>query len=253
VPDKKVILLNSGGLDSLVSAGILLGAGYKVRSLFFMYGQATTSVEYHSARRWIRVLQQVYGRQAIQLEKVELADYEKYVANAGLVSGQIPTTDQDPRLIFIPGRNIIFLLYAAIIGYNSDVKEIAFSSHKTDRVSGDCRPEFIEAFQEAIRWGMGTMGGQEPYRIWSPLGRMTKGEAVYEGSKMHLPLNMSWSCYKPVVLSMRQIAPTEAEEEGDIADYERWPKHCGVCHNCVDRIEAFKEAGIVDPTQYENR
>jgi 7-cyano-7-deazaguanine synthase len=242
VPDKKVILLNSGGLDSLVSAGILLGVGYKVRSLFFDYGQATTPIEYWAAKRWVLVLQQMYGQQAIQLEQVILADYETYVANSGLVSGKIPTTDQDPRLIFIPGRNIVFLLYAAIIGYNSDVKEIAFSSHKTDRVSGDCRSEFIEAFQEAIRWGMGTMGGQEPYRIWSPLGRMTKGEALYEGKKMLLPLDLSWSCYKP---------PSAWTAEDGLA--ATMPKHCGVCHNCVDRIEAFKEAGIADPTQYENR
>lgn len=224
----KTVMLHSGGLDSFVTSALLLGLGRDVLAYFFDYGQVTREVEWDAAQLCVGQLQEAYGKQAIQLVRNEIVDYKKWVSQYALVGGLAPDASQDGKLTFVPGRNIVFLLYAAIASYDQGVREIAFSSHRSDRVAGDCRPEFVEALQLAFRWGFGVKGAQEPYKIWSPLQRMTKAEVVQNGVMRKLSLEYSWSCYRPGKL------------------------HCGVCHNCVDRKEAFKEAQIADPTEYEN-
>jgi len=224
----KTAMLHSGGLDSYVTSALLLGMGRDVEAFFFDYGQVTVDVELEAAKNCVLDLQEAYGRKAIDLHYVGLLDYKKYVEKVSIVGGIAPDAKQDGKLIFVPGRNILFLLYTAIATYDAGIREIAFSSHRSDRVAGDCRPEFVEAFQTMLRWGMGVKGAQEPYRIWSPLQGMTKGDVVRTAHQRGLLLSKSWSCYRP----------------GEL--------HCGVCHNCEDRKMAFKEAGVTDPTEYED-
>jgi 7-cyano-7-deazaguanine synthase len=223
----ETVMLHSGGLDSFVTSALLLGSGRDVKAIFFDYGQVTAGRELVAAQDCVNEVQEAYGKQAIRLRVVVLSDYKKYVEKVSIVGGSAPDSSQDGKLIFVPGRNILFLLYAAISSYDEGAREIAFSSHSSDRIAGDCRPEFIDAFQTALRWGMGVKGAQEPYKIWSPLQAMTKGDVVKAGVQRKLPLEISWSCYRA----------------GEV--------HCGVCHNCVDRREGFKEAGVADPTVYE--
>ena len=224
----KTAMLHSGGLDSFVTSALLLGSGRDVEAFFFDYGQVTMDSELNAARECVAELVEAYGPKSIFLNVVELKDYKKYVENVAIVGGLAPSADADGKLIFVPGRNILFLLYTAIATYDAGIREIAFSSHRSDRVAGDCRPEFVQAFQTMLRWGMGVKGAQEPYKIWSPLQGMTKGDVVKQGRMRQLSLDKSWSCYRPGT------------------------KHCGECHNCADRQLAFKEAGVEDPTGYAN-
>lgn len=224
----KTVMLHSGGLDSFVTSALLLGSGRDVRAMFFDYGQVTAVAELKAAEKCVKELQEAYGKKAITLDVQQIFDYKKWVDKCAIVTGTAPDASQDGKLIFVPGRNIVFLLFAAIATYDEDVREIAFSSHKSDRIAGDCRPEFVAALQETFRWGFGVKGAQEPYRIWSPLQGLTKGQVVAEGVRRQLPLEVSWSCYRP----------------GE--------KHCGVCHNCVDRKQGFSESGFNDKTEYES-
>ena len=57
---------------------------------------------------------------------------------------------------------------------------------------------------------------------------LTKAEIVTLGTSKNVPFELTYSCY-----------------EGN-------PKHCGTCPTCVNRIEAFRQAGIQDPVEYEN-
>ena len=74
---------------------------------------------------------------------------------------------------------------------------------------------------EAIR--LGTYVGVELMR---PFIRMTKGQIVARGVKLGVEFARTWSCYVG----------------GSI--------HCGQCGTCVERREAFIEAGVKDPTAY---
>lgn len=218
------IILFSGGLDSLVAAGLLMEdkPSDVLAGVFFDYGQHTTGVEWEAAVS----LSEHLPSERFALVRRSIRDYHEYVKDISIVKGNVAKADEDPSLFFVPGRNIVFLLYASIIGYAHGCRRIAFSAHKSDRVSGDCQPEFITSFENTLGWGMGLHGKQAPYKVWSPLIGMTKGDVVREGTRLGLPLHLSWSCY-------------------DVGD-----KHCGVCHNCVERREAFKTERIPDPTEY---
>jgi len=75
--------------------------------------------------------------------------------------------------------------------------------------------------QDAIRAGFDKM-----IRLKAPLLTMTKAQVIELGSKLGVPFEHTWSCYKGCEFQ------------------------CGVCSSCVERRGAFIEADIVDPTEY---
>ena len=91
----------------------------------------------------------------------------------------------------------------------------------------DCRPEFIGAFEAAVK--AGTRAGVEgtAVRVCAPLLEMSKADIIRTGIRLGVPLHLTHSCYDPV---------------GDLA--------CGRCDSCVIRREGFSKAGVEDPTRY---
>ncbi|GCE23514.1 7-cyano-7-deazaguanine synthase [Dictyobacter kobayashii] len=63
--------------------------------------------------------------------------------------------------------------------------------------------------------------------------RFSKAQIARLGANLNVPFELTWSCY-------------EGGNEG-LGD-----QHCGVCGTCVERYEAFKVAGVPDPTVYAN-
>jgi len=81
-----------------------------------------------------------------------------------------------------------------------------------------------------LRNGLGGPGlandGVAEVGIDAPFRTMSKTAIAKLGAKLNAPVELSWSCYKG----------------GDA--------HCGTCGTCTERIEAFTEAGVPDPTIY---
>ena len=63
--------------------------------------------------------------------------------------------------------------------------------------------------------------------IFAPYTTLSKGEIARRGALVGVDFSKTYSCYKG----------------GE--------KHCGRCGTCYERREAFREAGIPDPTIYE--
>jgi 7-cyano-7-deazaguanine synthase len=92
----------------------------------------------------------------------------------------------------------------------------------------DCRPEYIQAFQEMA--GLATRAGVEghPVTIETPLIQMSKAEIIQTGTELGVDYADTVSCY-------------QADEHGYA---------CGVCESCRLRKAGFASAGIADPTRY---
>ena len=81
----------------------------------------------------------------------------------------------------------------------------------------------MAAMGDAMR--LGTYAGM---RLLRPFIAMTKGAIAAEGARLGVDFSRTWSCYKGGA------------------------RHCGRCGTCVERREAFAQAGVADPTDYEH-
>jgi len=122
---------------------------------------------------------------------------------------------------FVPGRNLIFLTFAAAYAYRKNINHLVTGVAQTD-YSGypDCRENTIRALQEALRAGM-----ESDVTIHTPLMHLSKSETV----KMCVRLggldamSLTHTCYNG----------------------KRPP--CGICAACELRDKGFAEAGVEDP------
>ena len=73
---------------------------------------------------------------------------------------------------------------------------------------------------------LGTYAGVQLLR---PFIAINKGQIVAEGARLGVDFARTWSCYKGAAV------------------------HCGTCGTCVERREAFLQAGVADPTEYASR
>ena len=217
---EKVILLGSGGLDTQISMGILNDQGYEIETVYFDYGQATAKTEIPALKKYTKTI--LNKEPTIK----SVNEYMNFIKNSWAVTGTPEDTFEDKEKIFIPGRNIVFLLYAAIMGYYTKTYNLCLSSHKSDTVSGDCTPEFIKSFANSLTFGLSTPKFPVVYKIITPLANMYKHESIQAGYELGLDFSESWSC-------------DDSKEE-----------QCGICLQCRERKHMFSMAGIEDPTVY---
>ena len=220
-PGAAAIALVSGGLDSMVAAGLAREAGYRIFALTVDYNQRHR-VEINAAAR---VAQALSAERHIVLPVdlsafggSALTDASIAVPKDG-VDGSIPPT-------YVPARNTIFLALALGWAEAVGARDLVIGVNALD-YSGypDCRPGFISAFEAMA--AQATKAGVEgrSFRVHTPLIAMTKAQIAAEAARLGLDAGMSWSCYDPT-------------PEG---------KPCGQCDSCRLRAKGFAEAGLVDP------
>lgn len=212
----------SGGVDSSTSAAEALSEGYELFPLLFQYGQRHSremesalkiSKHYGLDAKTINVdLRQIGGSSLTSSMDVDYHDPEEIGKN-------IPTT-------YVPSRNIIFLSIAASYAETLGVNTVIYGANSVD-YSGypDCRPEFADAMGKALSLGT-KIGTEKGFRIMVPLQHMTKADIIRMGSRLKVPYELTWSCYR-------------GEE-----------KACGRCDSCLLRLRGFMEAGLQDPVEY---
>ena len=216
------IVLLSGGLDSMVAAGIARERGFAVHALTIDYGQ-----------RHIRELQSAQAIAARLAERhvVLPLDLRRFGGSAltddiavpkGGLGAEIPVT-------YVPARNLVFLALTTAFAEASGARDIFIGVNALD-YSGypDCRPEFIASFAETARLGTRQGVGGAPIAIHAPLQHMAKADIAREAHRLGLDPGWSWSCYDP--------AP------GGLA--------CGLCDSCRLRRKGFAEAGLEDSVAY---
>lgn len=221
-PRDAVVLL-SGGLDSMVAAGLAREAGYRIHALTIDYNQRHRC-ELQAAERIAAALgvvrHVVLPLDLRQFGGSALTD-DIAVPHDGLAPG-IPVT-------YVPARNLIFL--SLTLGWAEAVgaRDIFIGVNALD-YSGypDCRPDFIAAFEQIARLATRVGDEGEDIRINAPLQYLGKDDIAREAARLGLDAGMSWSCYDP-------------HPDG---------RACGTCDSCRLRRDGFARAGLVDPTVY---
>jgi len=228
-PSNRAVVLLSGGLDSAVALAMARREGRACVALSFDYAQRHR-VELDAARR-------VAEAAGVERHVVLALDLRAMGGSALTADIEVPKDRPDADLdaaaqghdipvTYVPGRNLIFLSCACAMAEASQCGEVWIGVNAID-YSGypDCRPAFIEAFENAA--GLATRVGVEghPVRIRTPLAEMTKADIIRTASELGVDLALTHSCYDP--------------QEGG--------RPCGRCDACVLRARGFREAGVPDP------
>jgi 7-cyano-7-deazaguanine synthase len=220
---KKAIVLFSGGLDSTTVLAYALSNGFDVTPLTFSYGQRHL-IETEKAMLTLKK----YGleKKSVVFE-TDLGVFSKCsLLNRSMSVPDMPT-DKIPDT-YVPSRNIIFLSIAAGIAETIDAGTIFIGVNTVD-YSGypDCRPEFINKFNEMIAVGT-KMGVESSIKVEAPLINMSKKNIIALGLSLNVDYSITHSCYDP-------------DDNG---------KSCGKCDSCRLRLSGFKENGMKDPLDY---
>jgi len=132
---------------------------------------------------------------------------------------------EGPSPTVVPFRNAVMLSMACALAQARGYSTLYAGMHASDHdkwAYPDCSPEFLGAFANAAY--VGTM---HEVRFKYPFVWMSKSDVVTRAALLDVPAIMTYSCY-----SGREA-------------------HCGVCPTCVERIQAFRTAGYIDPADYE--
>jgi len=216
---KKVVVLVSGGMDSVTALYWAMEHHQVVCALSFDYGAK------HHARE-LPFAAAHSGKLGVPHICLPLHFINEHFESALLQSGgSIPKGHyqaESMKQTVVPFRNGIMLSIAAGLAESRGAGALVIAAHSGDHaIYPDCREAFMQAMAAAMQEG--TYASVELLR---PFIVMDKAAIAREGARLGVPFAETWSCYVG----------------GHV--------HCGECGTCVERREAFVHAALNDPTVY---
>ncbi len=218
---KRAVVLLSGGLDSATCLAIAKDRGYQCYALSVDYGQ-----RHHSELDAASNIAVSLGAE-IKVVKLDLRTF-----GGSALTDDIDVPEEQGEGIpvtYVPARNTIMLSLALAWAEVLNAGDIFIGVNAVD-YSGypDCRPEFIDAYEEMAN--LATKAGVTGHRltIHTPLLEISKAEIIRQGTALGVDYSLTVSCY-------------QADEKG---------RACGLCDSCRIRAAGFEAASVADPTRY---
>jgi 7-cyano-7-deazaguanine synthase len=221
------LVLFSGGQDSTVCLAWALERYARVETVGFAYGQ----------RHAVELVQRGVVREALAAATGTWgarlgADHMLDLATLGQISDTALTRDAAFEMTaaglpntFVPGRNLLFLTYAAALGYRRGIRTLVGGMCETD-YSGypDCRNDTLQSLARAISLGM-----DAPFVIETPLMWIDKAatwalaETLGGTRLVDVIVEHTHTCYTP-----------------DRTTRHAWGYGCGRCPACLLRAKGWE-------------
>lgn len=228
--DQKALALFSGGQDSATCLAWALSEGFYVETVGFTYGQRHM-VEMEARQAVLKAMRARFPEWAAQLGDdfvVDLSSFgalsETALTGASANRRPIETGASGLPSTFVPGRNLVFLTYAAALAYGRGTSTLIGGMCETD-FSGypDCRDSAIKALGAALNEGMAA-----GFTIETPLMWIDKAETWRLAERLggrglvELIVEETHSCYL-----------------GERGVRHAWGYGCGTCPACELRAKGF--------------
>jgi 7-cyano-7-deazaguanine synthase len=226
---KKAVVLLSGGLDSTTVLAIAKHEEFVPYALSFRYGQR------HEAE--LQAAERVASAIGVEEHLVASVDLTLFGGSALTDDIQVPKRRSETELAdgipvtYVPARNTVFLSLALAWAEVLEAEDVFVGVNALD-YSGypDCRPEYIHAFEGMANLATkAAVEGKQHLRVHAPLMQLTKEGIIRRGLSLGVDYSLTHSCYDP-------------DEQG---------LACGLCDSCQLRQKGFREAGVPDPTVYQ--
>lgn len=217
MPARTAVLL-SAGLDSAVLAAAESRARF-VQPLYVSTGLAWERGELAALDRLLATTS--FAVNVAPLARLSFTIEDVYPAGHWALRGTPPAFDTADEEVYLPGRNVLLLSKAAIYCAQHGIGRIALGPLAGNPFP-DATPQFFETMARALSLGLG-----HTIIVDAPLLSMEKRDVIRLGVELGVPLDLTLSCMNP-----------------------QESRHCGQCSKCRERRDAFREAGVVDPTIY---
>ena len=231
--EQNALVLFSGGQDSTTCLAWALDRFERVETVGFDYRQRNR-IELEARPKLRTVIAAAFPHWAARLgddHVLDLAALAKVSDSAMTRDVAIATRADGLPNTFVPGRNLVFLTFAAALAYRRGIRRLVTGVCETD-FSGypDCRDDTIKALQVALNLGMATRLVLETPLMWIDkaatwrLARDLGGETLVD-----IVREETHTCY-----------------EGDRSRRHDWGRGCGHCPACALRAAgyaAFRAAG----------
>jgi 7-cyano-7-deazaguanine synthase len=217
--NKGICVLLSGGLDSSVLLMEAASKSVRVLPVYVRQGLRWEEVELYWLKKFLRAAK---NRRIRPLSILSIGMADVYGKHWSLGRGRVPGRRSQDKAVYLPGRNLILSVKAAVLCSARGIGTIAMGTLSANPFT-DATPRFISRWSKALSLGLGTK-----LRIVTPYRKLTKAELIRGGK--HWPLHLTFSC----------IAP-----KGRL--------HCGRCNKCAERQKAFRAAKVEDRTRYAER
>lgn len=221
----KVVLSLSGGMDSTTLLSFLIHSGHEVYPYQFIYGSKHNKYE----RMAVEKIASYYH---IKVPVIDLSSAFDTIQSDLLKSGgEIPEghyNNSNMSRTVVPGRNSIFISFLVGIAESMKADGVAIGVHAGDHhIYPDCRKDYMNAMEKAMSFASG-----HQVALYYPFIDKNKTDIIKVGMSLGIlspPYHLTRTCYKDQ------------------------PIACGKCGSCQERLEAFSNAGVDDPIEYESR
>ena len=217
------LALVSGGVESLALTHTLLARYPAVVPLYVRCGLRWERAELQGLRRWLAPMRtQSMHRGTSRLAPLAVIDAPLrtvYGAHWSLTGRDVPSHRSRDAAVYLPGRNLLLLSYAAMYAVRRGLFIIALGTLGGNPF-GDATPHFFRQLSACLRRAL-----SYPIQIVTPLRRFTKAHVLR--ALPNRPFHLTFSCIHPMGL-----------------------RHCGRCNKCAERRRAFRNAGMIDHTSY---
>ena len=218
---KSAVLL-SGGLDSAVLLADEASRG-DVQPIYVGAGLAWEAAERAVVARLL-ASDALRGRtRPLAALSVDMRDV--YAATHWAVAGTPPAYHTPDEDVYLPGRNIILLSKAGVFCAAAGLNRVVIGTLAHNPFP-DATPEFRSAMGASLSLGLA-----HKLDVEAPYAGLEKSAVIRRGIALGVPFALTMSCMKPTGGNAR---------------------HCGECSKCRERHDAFVEAGVTDPTDYES-
>jgi 7-cyano-7-deazaguanine synthase len=222
----KALVLFSGGQDSATCLAWALDRFASVETIGFSYGQRH-AIELDCRAPLRDALGALNPGWAARLGPDHLIDLQVLGAlsdSALTKEMEIAMGDEGLPTTFVPGRNLVFLNFAAIVAYRRGAKHIVAGMCETD-FSGypDCRDDTVKATQVALNLGMNRRFTIETPLMWIDKAATWRlAERLGGAALVEIIRRESHSCYS-----------------GDRSVLHDWGYGCGQCPACALRAKGY--------------
>jgi 7-cyano-7-deazaguanine synthase len=224
---ERALVLFSGGQDSATCLAWALSRYDEVETVGFTYGQRH-GIEMECREPVREGLQAISPEWKAKLGRDHLVDLG-ILAQVSLsaLTADLPFDTRADGLpsTFVPGRNLLFLTFAAIIAHQRQIKYVVTGVCETD-YSGypDCRDDTVKALQVAINLGMESRLALETPLMWIDKSATWKLAEEFGGRALiDLIIEKTHTCY-----------------QGDRSHRHEWGFGCGTCDACRLRSEGWR-------------